>query len=449
MWESPIYRFEDEITDRNGEIKKRSSYIDVTYSAPRNLYVPGFQLENIFKKITKDKKPEDVKILDVGAAKLRNTNWLLQKKFQVWAVEYPELSTRSEDAKEKWEYAKQYDNFHQVTFPNEFKKLDGKFDVILLINVINVMPIPLERYALISLCRKKIKDNGMLLLHHMRGKSKNPESYTDENAFIDGYLMGKTNHTFYVENSSDECHELMYSLGFIHDKQMSLSKICGNNYSYIYQPKHDTLLSNVLDLEKMLSTPRDPEKVLERTESVSTLELYIKELKLLKYGSTNAYKYQLLTSRIFYEIFRNQLNEPKIESEINDGRGRIDIVYKNANKEGIFKDLKDLRDIPCPNIMVECKNYYYEKDLKNGEYSQLSDRLTHDRGMVGFLLCRSKNNNKDVIQHCRDRHKHGSEKYLIVLDDKDLIELSRLKLNTEDDSMINDFINKKIDEIVD
>ena len=88
---------------------------------------------------------------------------------------------------------------------------------------------------------------------------------------------------------------------------------------------------------------------------------------------------------MFFEIFRNQLCEPIIEQEINDGRGRIDIVYKNRNKDGIFKDLKDLRNIPCPEIMVECKNY--ANDLSINEYNQLSDRLNADRGMLGFLLC--------------------------------------------------------------
>lgn len=163
MWESPIYRFEEETTDKTGKIIKKPFFINVTYSAPRNLDDPGKALIGVFDRITQNLKANETKILDVGAAKLRNTLWLLQKGFNVWAVEFPELKDRLPDAKRKWELANQYQNFHNVTFPKDFINLKEKFDIMLLINVINVMPIPLERFALLSLCREKIKDNGILL----------------------------------------------------------------------------------------------------------------------------------------------------------------------------------------------------------------------------------------------------------------------------------------------
>ena len=157
MWESPIYRFEEEITDKKGKIVKKPFYINVTYSAPRNLHDPGKALKGVFNKITADFNPKDIDILDIGAAKLRNTLWLLEKGFNVWAVEFPELKDRLKDAKEKWKLAESYENFHPVIFPNDFIKLNKKFDIILLINEFNVMPIPLERFAMLSLCRQKIK----------------------------------------------------------------------------------------------------------------------------------------------------------------------------------------------------------------------------------------------------------------------------------------------------
>ena len=118
--------------------------------------------------------------------------------------------------------------------------------------------------------------------------------------------------------------------------------------------------------------------------------MYIKELKTVATGTKEAHKYHLLASRIFYEIFRDQLGEPEIEREINEGRGRIDFTCKNKNKEGIFKNLKDLRDIKCPEIMVECKNY--ENALTNDEFQQINDRLIPHRGSLGFLICRDKKN---------------------------------------------------------
>jgi hypothetical protein len=457
MWESPIYRFEVESTNKNGKIIKKACHINVTYSAPRNLKDPGKALIGIFSRMTQGYDPEKTNILDIGAAKLRNTLWLLQKGFNVWAVEFPELKERLPDAEAKWSEAEGYRNFHKITFPKDFINLQQKFDFILLINIVNVMPIPLERFALLSLCRDRISDSGMLLWHNWRGESiGGPERYSEDNAFIDGHLGGGPHYTFYTEFNREVTHEILYSLGFSYNSKINLGKIPSNTsaYSYLFNPTHDSLIGNTLDVGRMIKTSLDSKNVIPIPETTTVLELYTKELQLVLVGDRNAKqrnadakKYHLLSSRIFFEVFRNQLCEPKIEQEINEGLGRIDIVYRNKNKEGIFRDLKELRDIPCPDVMVECKNY--KNDLTNDEYNQLADRLIPERGMLGFLLCRDKCNQETVLKHCRSRHKGGARRFIIVLDDKDLTQLASFKLNDEDDTNINNFINDKVKEIID
>ena len=278
MWESPVYRFEEEVSEK-GKIVKKPFYINVTYSAPRNLDDPKKALKGVFNKLTEGLDPEKTHILDIGAAKLRNTLWLLEKGFNVWAVEFPELRDRLKDAKEKWELAeKKYKNFHKVTFPNDFIKLDKKFDIILLINEVNVMPIPLERFAMLSLCREKIKDNGMLLWHQWRGIAVGQDKYSEENEFIDGYLMGQgPNHTFYVEHNKDESHEMLYSVGFEFDENMNLHKLPANScYSYVFRPSHLNLIENAINLKQMIKTKRDQKKVIADVEPISVLDLYLK-----------------------------------------------------------------------------------------------------------------------------------------------------------------------------
>ncbi len=447
MWESPVYTFEEEVSE-NGKIVKKPFHINVTYSVPRREEDPGKALIGVFNKITSSLDPKKIKILDVGAGKLRNTLWLLEKGFNVWAVEFPELKERLKDAKEKWNYAeKNYKNFHKVTFPRDFIKLKQKFEIIILINEINVMPIPLERFAILSLCRERIKDKGMLLWHQWRAKNTHPEMYTEDNEFIDGYLMGSgPNHTFYVEHTRDESHELLYSVGFNFDKDANLHKVPSNKgYSYIFRPKHINLIQDALDLKALCKQVHDSKKPLKDPDCVTVLDMYIKQLKNIPTGREAAHNFHLLASRIFFEIFRKQIGEPIIEKEINEGRGRIDFCCRNRNKEGIFKSLKEMRDIKCPDIIVECKNYTYE--LKNEEYNQLSSRLIPDRSRLGFLICRSKEDKIEVIKQCRDRLRDN--KYIIVLDDEDLIKLAKYKLNDEDDERINDFIDDKIKEIID
>jgi hypothetical protein len=69
--------------------------------------------------------------------------------------------------------------------------------------------------------------------------------------------------------------------------------------------------------------------------------------------------------------------------------------------------------------------------------------------MLGFLLCRDKKDEKIVLGHCRDRYKGGSNRYITVLDDKDLELLASYKLNSEDDTKINGFVERKIKDIID
>lgn len=444
MWESPIYTFEKEVSE-NGKITKKQFHINVTYSAPRNNPDPGTQLANIFSYVLNDKTPSKTHILDVGAAKLRNTLWLLQKGYHVWSVEFPELKNRLKEAKDKWDEADKYPNFHKVSFPRDFFNLNGKFDLIMLVNVINVMPIPTERYALISLIRDKLKEDGHLLWHQWRALSITPDRYTEENKFIDGYLLQGPNHTFYAEYDKEETHEILYSLGFQYNKERPLSKYCGINYSYLFKPTHEILISNSLDLDNLIKTKHDPKEVISNVALLHPLRLYLDELKTIKPGKKEAHKYHLIASRVFYQLFNLQLHEPILENEINEGRGRIDIVYRNKNKDGIFKNLKELREIKCPEIFVECKNYSY--DLESKEYAQLSTRLIPKRGMLGFLLCRDKKNAKRVLKHCQDANKE--DKYIIVLDDQDLTKLANYKLEDEDDERINEFVDNKVKEIID
>ncbi len=445
MWESPIYKFEKEVSEKKKIIKK-PFLINVTYSTPRNLYDPGNALTEVFKKITEDKDPEKLHILDFGAGKLRNTLWLLKKGFTVHTVEFKELGDRLGDAKEKWKLAKTFLNFKPMVFPGDFIDHDEKFDIILLINVFNVMPIPKERFALLCLLRQKIKNKGTLLWHQWRGLATGQDKYTDENAFIDGYLMGQKNHTFYVERTREQTFEILSATGFSFNKDMNLQKIPGNSgYSYVFNPTHEILIDDALEFKSMIKKKHKPDEILITPESLDVLELYKDSLKITS-GLPNAHKYHRLAARIFYQIFAKLVDEPVIEREINETRGRIDITYKNKNKEGIFKSLSDLRKIPCPQIIVECKNY--SSELKSDEYNQIFSRLSPDRGKLGFLLCRDKIDKQTVKKHCQDRYKGGENKYIIVLDDKDLKQLADLRIN-EDFISIDNFIEEKILEIVD
>lgn len=125
MWESPVYRFAKKIRENR---ESHDLVIDVTGSA-RTMDKPGDTLESVFRVLTEGKSPGDTKILDIGAAKLRNTLYLLDQDFLVYAVEFEELQNRMPQAKANWEKAKTYSNFRRIVFPEDFFKLNVKVDI--------------------------------------------------------------------------------------------------------------------------------------------------------------------------------------------------------------------------------------------------------------------------------------------------------------------------------
>ncbi len=124
MWKSPIYKFEVPINGQETEI-----LIDVTGSAPV-FSEPGKQLINAFNILLEGLEPENTKILDFGGAKLRNTLYLLQQGYTVYACEFEDLFKRSRQANDFLNECRQFPNFKQLVFPNEFLDFQDDFDVI-------------------------------------------------------------------------------------------------------------------------------------------------------------------------------------------------------------------------------------------------------------------------------------------------------------------------------
>jgi hypothetical protein len=118
------------------------------------------------------------------------------------------------------------------------------------------------------------------------------------------------------------------------------------------------------------------------------------------------------------------------EYEMDQGRGRIDIVCDNFAGAGLFAQVRS--ELNASVIPIECKNY--STDLGNDEFNQLSDRLGDKTSRLGFLFCRSIVDAEAMSRHATDRWLRKSD-CILLFDDKLLAKLVRLRLTHDFDAI--------------
>lgn len=141
----------------------------------------------------------------------------------------------------------------------------------------------------------------------------------------------------------------------------------------------------------------------------------IQELDNISKGTENASLYEKHIEKILSALFYPNLNYPKKQAEIHNGRKRIDIQYINESKNGFFNWLSI--NYAAAYIFVECKNYTNE--IKNPEVDQLSGRFSPTRGQVGLLVFRDSDNQNLLDLRCKDTAK-DHRGFMISLSDEDI-----------------------------
>jgi len=166
-------------------------------------------------------------------------------------------------------------------------------------------------------------------------------------------------------------------------------------------------------------------------------------LNSIRLGKDDASLYHDFVFKTLNEVLGKRVYFAKKELKINNGRKRVDIVYgREEMSSSFFSYLNSSHGIKVPYIFVEVKNY--SKDIRNPEIDQLLGRLDKQRGRFGIIVCRKIYNRDLVLQSCIDAIK--DEKFIIVLEETDLLNLINLK-NKGFESQIDNFLREKFDEI--
>jgi hypothetical protein len=467
LWETSIYKFRvPKDFDKEDDEDLLEIPFDVTLSAPTDK-TPGGTLESVFTQVFDYLEGKKVsKILDFGAAKLRNTLYLLEEQYIVCAVEFEKTEHESVFSREMYKLARDYGpgKFCELIYPRNFIKAKKQrdFDMVILINVLSTMPIPAERLLVLRHCQEKLRKGGYLFYFQIHGHSFYRAKCTNDVRIGDGYYMNQGYYkSFYRDFNPTDVDFMLMSSGFDYVERF----VVKNNLARLYCKKGPVLLDGLIsvpDVEKICElgkTIEDPQavepKLVKRDDLTQPIipnpdefnldALWIKKLKQLPLGHEGATEFHHLANLILRRVFEPELKDFRIEREINEGRKRVDIVASNPSDKGFFAHLKKDYDIRCPLIFMECKNY---EAMKNEELDQLMGRFTPQYGQFGLLIYRGKKNSRELLNRCRDALKGGKNNYILPINDNDLIWLLKMRREESADEEIFTFLNNRFQELI-
>ncbi|HXI39241.1 MAG TPA: hypothetical protein VNH83_04650 [Bryobacteraceae bacterium] len=161
-----------------------------------------------------------------------------------------------------------------------------------------------------------------------------------------------------------------------------------------------------------------------RTTSRTARSL-VRRLAELRAGVTHATRYQYWLRDVFTFLYGEVLKEPKVESKTFFGTQRRDVTFRNAAEKGPWFDWKIRHE--TDSLLVECKN----KDrLTYDDLRQTASYLGKRMGRVAILACRK--NSGDDVWKMLNWFVNNDEKYLLIVNDENLIDWIRLKDRGED-----------------
>lgn len=457
LWRSPLYIFKaSHGLNKTDDIE---ILVDVTWSSKPTRPQMSPALEVVLHQTFNYLDGSSLKILDFGAGKLRHTVPLLEKGYTVDAVDYQSLYIKpSPEIRKNLARAKQFgDRFKQVIFPAEFAKRRIDYDLILLINVLNIMPEPLERYFVLHKCNENLSNGGHLLWYSQFGDAFQLEATSELRITDGGCTSKKGRKTFYKDyNDRKSIIQLMSTMGFEEaDVKFREDKYHAILFKRVRPP--------IIDVTRVIHTKRlvigrrvfrgDIESenvvadVLDGTSFVGYGASLAVTLKQITPGREEAIKFEgvirPIIEYLFYEDFTKAGFDP--QHKIGEGRQRIDLKAEWCGNSDLRTAIVQNMGLKSSFIPIECKNY--SQELGNDEYGQIVLRCDQRYRQVGMIFCRKVEDRKDVMRHCHEIL--TAHNYLItVFDDDDVV--SMLELADQGDfEAIHGRISKRIEEVRD
>ena len=121
------------------------------------------------------------------------------------------LVKKSKQARDILKKCEKNNNFQKLLFPHPFIENSQKYDLVLLINVLPVMPVFAERLMVLQYLHEKVNNNGHVLWYAQHEGSYKKIRESKEQDLGDGIWIGTTHKhkTFFRYHTKDEISELM------------------------------------------------------------------------------------------------------------------------------------------------------------------------------------------------------------------------------------------------
>lgn len=154
------------------------------------LYIENFKIKkentaistgtSIGTKYIALKVNKNIKILDYGAGKLRNSTYLFENGFKDITL----IDSKEQIA--KWDNLKY--NFDKIYSIEEVEFINESYDYILCSYVLNVIPDYKERANVLTNIEKLLDKNGLAVIEVRGENSLNSVKYKED--YLDGYIIG-------------------------------------------------------------------------------------------------------------------------------------------------------------------------------------------------------------------------------------------------------------------
>lgn len=173
------------------------------------------------------------RILDFGAGALRHTIPLLRTGFEVIAVEY-ERAYQRDKARENLQRAQRFDGFTALIWPHAFLKTKLRYDVALMMYVLQVVPTMVDREQILESVADRFDRDGPRRLYYASRYGEGSQLPHDTK-FNDGWVKGRGPHdrSFYTEWNANETDHLLKRFGY---ERMGTYQGAAQPFIYDYSP---------------------------------------------------------------------------------------------------------------------------------------------------------------------------------------------------------------------